>query len=303
VQLSGPSSLGADAGITGFSLSSRRSGSHQLRPSWAGCLGGEVRRPSRHLNRPHRQLVWPDGGSNCASSRFRSPLRPSHIPPVIAARARKMARSLFFLPPAHRGARVIGTDALRITMILREPSDGQERKQDSEDDPDINAHQSSPAVALPTNSSLTDPLWSTPLSGRSSCANRIGTDQTVFVLPRTHLDPVGEHAEVLADRDERRMLVVHLHAETVRGLRNLGNRETGLGRITEALPAFFLAWQRSDNSLSRRPLGCHSRRKTLMHGGECADGLPLQAFDWSSAQTTLRKRKRAVAAMSGRPSR
>jgi hypothetical protein len=44
----------------------------------------------------------------------------------------------------------------RITMILREPSDGQERKQDSEDDPDINAHQSSPAVALPTNSSLTD---------------------------------------------------------------------------------------------------------------------------------------------------
>ena len=68
-----------------------------------------------------------------------------------------MARSLFFLPPAHRGARIIGTDALRITMILREPSDGQERKQDSEDDPDINAHQSSPAVALPTNSSLTDP--------------------------------------------------------------------------------------------------------------------------------------------------
>jgi len=61
VRLSGSSSLGADAGITGFSLSSRRSGSHQLRPSWAGCLGGcEVRRPSRHPNRPHRQLVWPD---------------------------------------------------------------------------------------------------------------------------------------------------------------------------------------------------------------------------------------------------
>jgi hypothetical protein len=61
VRLSGSSSLGADAGITGFSLSSRRSGSHQLRPSSAGCLGGcEVRRPSRHPNRPHRQLVWPD---------------------------------------------------------------------------------------------------------------------------------------------------------------------------------------------------------------------------------------------------
>ena len=49
-------------------------------------------------------------------------------------------------PPAHRGARVIGTDALRFVLILREPRDGQERKQDSEDDPNINAHQSSPAA-------------------------------------------------------------------------------------------------------------------------------------------------------------
>jgi hypothetical protein len=31
------------------------------------------------------------------------------------------------------------------------------------------------------------------------------------------------------------MLVVHLHAETVRGLRNLGNRETGLGRQRRAV--------------------------------------------------------------------
>src|SRR5256885_12739346 len=54
-------------------------------------------------------------------------------------------------------------------------------------------------------------------------------------IPRTHLDLVGEHAEVLADRDERRMLVVHLHAETVRGLRNLGNREAGLGRQRRAV--------------------------------------------------------------------
>jgi hypothetical protein len=44
-------------------------------------------------------------------------------------------------PPAHQGARVIRTDALRFVLILREPRDGQERKQDSEDDPDINAHQ------------------------------------------------------------------------------------------------------------------------------------------------------------------
>ena len=49
------------------------------------------------------------------------------------------------LPPAHRGARVIGTDALPIVLIVPEPSDGQERKQDNKDDPNINADQSSPA--------------------------------------------------------------------------------------------------------------------------------------------------------------
>src|SRR5262249_6777938 len=56
-------------------------------------------------------------------------------------------------------ARVIGTDALRIVLIVPEPSDGQERKQDNKDDPNINAHQSSPAAALPTNSSLTDGFY------------------------------------------------------------------------------------------------------------------------------------------------
>ena len=38
-----------------------------------------------------------------------------------------------------RGARVTGADGVAL-------SDGQERKQDSEDDPNINAHQSSPAA-------------------------------------------------------------------------------------------------------------------------------------------------------------
>jgi hypothetical protein len=54
-------------------------------------------------------------------------------------------------------------------------------------------------------------------------------------VPRTDLDLVDEHAEVLADRDQRPMLVVHLHAQTVRGLRNLGNREAGLGRQRRAV--------------------------------------------------------------------
>jgi hypothetical protein len=44
-------------------------------------------------------------------------------------------------------------------LISQEPRGGQERKQDSEDDPDINAHQSSPAAAWPTNSSLTDGIY------------------------------------------------------------------------------------------------------------------------------------------------
>ena len=56
-------------------------------------------------------------------------------------------------------ARVIRTDALRFMLISQQPRGGQERKQDSEDDPDINAHQSSPAAALPTNSSLTDGIY------------------------------------------------------------------------------------------------------------------------------------------------
>jgi hypothetical protein len=52
-------------------------------------------------------------------------------------------------PPASRGARVVGTDAMRILLISQELSDGQERTQDNKDKPNIpniNAHQSSPAA-------------------------------------------------------------------------------------------------------------------------------------------------------------
>jgi hypothetical protein len=34
------------------------------------------------------------------------------------------------------------TDAVRILLTSREPSDGQERNQDNEDNPNINSHQS-----------------------------------------------------------------------------------------------------------------------------------------------------------------
>ena len=62
----------------------------------------------------------------------------------------RFASVYFFLPPAHRGGRVIDTDALRILLLSREPSDGQERNQDNEDNPNINAHQSSPLMGKST---------------------------------------------------------------------------------------------------------------------------------------------------------
>jgi hypothetical protein len=84
---------------------------------------------------------------------------PNTIPKHKSGKARIDEREGQCSPPAHRGALVIRTDALRFMLISQEPRGGQERKQDSEDDPDINAHQSSPAAALPTNSSLTDGIY------------------------------------------------------------------------------------------------------------------------------------------------
>jgi hypothetical protein len=74
--------------------------------------------------------------------------RPDAIPRHKSGKARIEApmREARSSPPAHRGARVIGTDVLRILLTSREPSDGQERNQDNEDNPNINAHQSSPAA-------------------------------------------------------------------------------------------------------------------------------------------------------------
>ena len=52
---------------------------------------------------------------------------------------------------AHRGGRVIDTDTLRISPLVQVSSDGQEREQDSEDNPNVNAHQSRPAATMPSN--------------------------------------------------------------------------------------------------------------------------------------------------------
>jgi len=86
-------------------------------------------------------------------------------------------------PPAYRGARVIGADALRLVLILQEPSDGQERKQDSEDDPNINAHQvSSPAAG------------SVPTDTQRACRGkaRIATTRALtFEVPESGIEPTG----------------------------------------------------------------------------------------------------------------
>ena len=52
---------------------------------------------------------------------------------------------------AHRGGRVIDTDTLRISPVVQVSSDGQEREQDSEDNSNVNAHQSRPAATMPLN--------------------------------------------------------------------------------------------------------------------------------------------------------
>ena len=58
----------------------------------------------------------------------------------LASKRRGVTREVS--PRAHRSARIIGADALRIVLISREPSDGQERNQNNKDNPNINAHQS-----------------------------------------------------------------------------------------------------------------------------------------------------------------
>src|SRR5262249_15975663 len=50
---------------------------------------------------------------------------------------------------AHRSGRVIDTD-MRFSLVSHVSSDGQEHEQDSEDNPNMNAHQSRPAAVFPS---------------------------------------------------------------------------------------------------------------------------------------------------------
>jgi hypothetical protein len=61
---------------------------------------------------------------------------------VFDARIEAPMREARSSPPAHRGGRVIGADPLHISALLPVSRDGQERKQGSEDNPNVNAHQS-----------------------------------------------------------------------------------------------------------------------------------------------------------------
>jgi hypothetical protein len=58
-------------------------------------------------------------------------------------------------PCTHRGARVIGTDALDILVISQEPSDSEERNQDNEDNPNIacNLYRRLPIAVLSSGNS------------------------------------------------------------------------------------------------------------------------------------------------------
>ena len=55
-----------------------------------------------------------------------------------------MPREAQSSPAAHRSARVIGADALRIVLISPDPSDGQECNQDNEGNPNINVRAALP---------------------------------------------------------------------------------------------------------------------------------------------------------------
>src|SRR4029077_16747186 len=54
-------------------------------------------------------------------------------------------------------------------------------------------------------------------------------------VPRTDLDLVDEHAEVLAERDPRPMLVMHLHAQTIRGRRAVDDQDAALKQLAHWL--------------------------------------------------------------------
>src|SRR5262249_12311025 len=58
-----------------------------------------------------------------------------------------------YSPMAHPSGRVIDTDTL-ISLVSHVSSDGQEHEQDSEDNPNVNAHQSRPAAVFPSRERL-----------------------------------------------------------------------------------------------------------------------------------------------------
>ena len=99
----------------------------------------EAQRAKRSPGLSNRGLRWVIYGDVWReNAQEKTPRRSDTIPKHKSGKARIEApmREARSSPPAHRGARVIRTDALRFMLILQEPRGGQERKQDSEDDPD-----------------------------------------------------------------------------------------------------------------------------------------------------------------------
>src|SRR6266404_6131198 len=86
--------------------------------------------------RPGALLVAPDAFLDSRREQLIT-LAKSHAIPTIYHNREFVAAGV------HRGARVIGTDALRILVISQEASGGEEGNQDNEDNPNIDAHQNS----------------------------------------------------------------------------------------------------------------------------------------------------------------
>src|SRR5258708_15653775 len=107
---------------------------------------------------------------------------------------------------ARRGGPVIDTNTLRIFLVLHVPSDGQEREQGSEDNQDVNAHQRSPAAALPL-ANLASRQYTRNNFDRLYVASDRKSSIGSRVAPR-NFDPPYDRCGVGRAADVRRMTAV-----------------------------------------------------------------------------------------------
>ena len=96
-----------------------------------------------------------------------------------------------FSPVANRGGRVIGADALRISDLLRVSRNGQERKQGSEDNPNVHAHQGKPCDAWEVLA-LRSAALLTRACPLAIAYNRVGTGRNPSAVPSSSNFPASD---------------------------------------------------------------------------------------------------------------